>query len=349
MLVEEMEEGSGPPGWDGWGVAVPPLSAPGCLLGNRAQAGAPAGRSPPKPILTSGMAGGAGPPQPHACSRAAAAPRLGTSPHHARPPTAPSPASRGKLRHDATEEQCSLSPPNPDTGPGPHAVPMSWVGGQQPWWHAGVSRMLFGQRRPGTWCKADATNSVAAPNPLVSSCRHWGSSASLLPAAVGMGSPSWTAGTGFCSLPGSAAGPHGSSPDGLAALPLQGLFQPRLATLREVPVPWPREKGAERCKRLHDGYRSPESVRRDQMCPLRSCEPGAMPAASGRAGGMPQHGTGWGVGPGAAPLGSGLAVTGATVASQEDRDEQRREGREEGERGAVGLHPPTFPLNKRQG
>lgn len=78
-------------------------------------------------------------------------------------------------------------------------------------------------------------------------------------------------------------------------------------------------------------------------------ELGAMPAASGRAGGMLQHGTGWGVGPGAAPLGSGLAVTGTTVASQEDRDEQRREGREEGERGAVGLHPPTFPLNKRQG
>lgn len=65
------------------------------------------------------------------------------------------------------------------------------------------------------------------------------------------------------------------------------------------------KKGAERCKRFHDGYKSPESVRGDQMCPLRSCEPGAMPAASGRAGGMPQRGTGWGVGPGAAPLGSG--------------------------------------------
>lgn len=30
---------------------------------------------------------------------------------------------------------------------------------------------------------------VAAPNPLVSSRRHWGSSASLLPAAVGMEKP----------------------------------------------------------------------------------------------------------------------------------------------------------------
>ena len=96
-------------------------------------------------------------------------------------------------------------------------------------------------------------------------------------------------------------------------------------------------------------YNSPESVCGDQTCPLRSCEPGAVPAASSRAGRVPRHAAGWGAGLGAAPLGSSPAVTGTAVASQADTDEQRREGRKEGERGAVGLHPPTFPLNKRQG
>lgn len=64
---------------------------------------------PPKPILTWGAAGGAGDPLPYARSGEAAAPRLGTSPHRARPPTALSPVPQGKLRHDTTEEQRSLS------------------------------------------------------------------------------------------------------------------------------------------------------------------------------------------------------------------------------------------------
>lgn len=90
-------------------------------------------------------------------------------------------------------------------------MPMSWVAGQQPWWHSGVPRMLLRHSGPGTRCRAAAASSTAAPNPLVSSCWHWGSSAPLLPTAVGTGSPSWTAGTRFCSLPWSAAGPHSSS------------------------------------------------------------------------------------------------------------------------------------------
>lgn len=47
--------------------------------------------------------------------------------------------------------------------------------------------------------------------------------------------------------------------------------------------------------------------------------------------------------------GAGGSGDGTAVAPRVDTEEQRREDSEEGERGAVGLHPPTFPLSKRQG
>lgn len=85
MLAEEMGGGSGPSEWDRWGVAALPLPAPGALPGIAAQAGAAAGMSPPKRILTSGAAGGQRPPWPHTHSGAARAPQLSTSPCHTSP------------------------------------------------------------------------------------------------------------------------------------------------------------------------------------------------------------------------------------------------------------------------
>lgn len=262
MLAEEMGGGSGPPG--GMARGLQSLS---CQL--------PAVHREPgehRPVLPQGGApqahthlgaggGRAGPPWPHALSRTATAPRLGTSPRRARPPAAPSPASQGKLRCNA-KEQRSLSPPNPDTGSGPHTVPMSWVAGQQPWWPRWDLRdalQLEGTRDTVHKQPPPAVGQprMEQPNPLVSSWQHWGGSALLLPTTTGAESPSWTAGTGFFSLPSSVAGLCSSSPARLAALPSRGRFLPRLVPPCKVPVPYPHRKGqrggAERCKRLHAG------------------------------------------------------------------------------------------------
>ena len=126
-------------GGDGGEARAPPGGMPGgCSVSSRLLTGKLSPGwccrrdEPPRPILTLGLAGGAGSPRPHTRSGAAAAPRLGTSPRRDRPPTAPAP-SPGKLRHDA-KAQRSLSPPSPDDSPGPHAMPMSSVAGQQLWW-----------------------------------------------------------------------------------------------------------------------------------------------------------------------------------------------------------------------
>lgn len=204
------------------------------------------GRSPPKPHTHLGAGEGewvplyptAGQPQPHGSAH--------PSPCHTRPPAAPSPAPQGKLRHDAKERR-SLSPPNPDAGPGPRTTPMSWVAGQQPRWPPWA---LWDSLQPEgtghTVPKQPPQPRVERLNPLVSSWQRRGGSALLLPTATGAGRPSWIAGPGFCSLPSSAAGLGSSSPASLPALPSRAHFQPRLDPPVQGPGAVPTSKRAAR-------------------------------------------------------------------------------------------------------